>query len=93
MLDSHRKGYACMTKDLTGICISDEKFDTCKRWCHSGDVVAERIPYHYGYSIRITWHKPHKWISFKKWGKNILWIHWTVSKEFTHKTGEIVYRS
>lgn len=93
MLDSNRKGYATMSKDLKGLSLEDESLDTCKRYCRNGDVIAERIPYHYGYSIRITWHKPYKLLSLKKWDKNILWLHWSVRKEFTHKTGKIVFSS
>jgi len=73
--------------------IEDESLETCKRYCRNGDVIAERIPYHYGYSIRITWYKPYKLFQFTRWNKNIFWLHWSIQKQFTHKTGKVVFTS
>lgn len=93
MLDSNRKGFSVMNKELTAYSFSDESLDCCKRYCRNGDVIVERIPYKIGYSIRIVWNKFWKPFYFKYDQKNILWLHWTIRKEFSHKIGNIVYRS
>lgn len=92
MLDSNRKGYAVMNKELTAYSLEDESLEVCKRYCRNDSVIAERIPYKIGYSIRVVWHKFWKPLYFKYDQKNILWLHWNVRKEFSHKTGKIVYR-
>jgi len=93
MLDSHRKGFAVMNKDLTAYSFEDESLECCKKYCRNNDVIAEQIPYKIGYSIRIVCHKFWKPFYFKYDLKNILWLHWNIRKEFSHKTGKIVYRS
>jgi hypothetical protein len=93
MLDSHRKGFAVMNKDLTAYSFEDERLEHCKRYCRNNDVIVEKIPYKIGYSIRLVWHKFWKPFDFKYYQKNILWLHWSIRKEFSHKNGKIVYRS
>lgn len=45
MLESSRKGYAVMTKELDAYSFEDESLEACKRWCMSGYVIVEQIPY------------------------------------------------
>lgn len=93
MLDSYRKGFAVMNKDLNAYSFEDESLETCKRYCNPGYVVVEQIPYVMGFSVRIVWHKYWKPFFFKYDEKNILWLHWSIRKEYSHKTGKIVYRN
>ena len=41
MLESHKKGYAVMSPDLTAIAFEDESLENCKRYCFNGDVIVE----------------------------------------------------
>lgn len=95
MLDRQRKGYAVMTEELDAYSFEDESLETCKRYCRKGYVVAEQIPVAYGFSLRVTWHKYHKPIYLKlRWREmNIFWLHIRWNKEYTHKTGKIVFRA
>lgn len=92
MLDSNRKGFAVMNEKLTSYSFADESLERCKRYCKEGSVIAEQIPYIYGYSIFISWHQFLKPIYLKNGQKNILWLHWSINKEYYQKTGKIVYR-
>jgi len=94
MLDSNRKGYAVMSKDLKGISFQHEILEECKKCCRKGYVIVERIPYVSGFKIMLylhKWHKPIKMLGY--YPKNFLWIHWSVSKIYSHKVGKIVYSS
>ncbi len=93
MLNSRSFGYAVMSRELDAYAFKDEKIENCKRYCYNGYVIAEQIPYVCGFSIRIVWHSFHKLFCFKYRYYNILWLHWSVSKEYLHKTGKIVYDS
>ena len=95
MLDSSRKGFAVMSPSLKSYSFEHEDFERCKEWCRNGDVIAEQIPKCHGFGIRIYFMKFHRKEPFKmKYGlNNILWLHWTTSKVFFHKTGKIVYKS
>ena len=93
MLRSNERGYAVMTKTLDAYSLEDASIEVCKRYCGDDDVIAERIPYKIGYSIRITWHKFWKPFYFKYDLKNILWLHWSITKEYSHRTGRIVYQN
>jgi hypothetical protein len=93
MLDSYRKGFAVMSEDLQGISFEDESLESCKRYCRKGYVIAERIPYTSGFQIRLywaKWWKPIKMLGY--YPRNLLWLHWSVSKIKFHKTGKIVHR-
>lgn len=91
MLDSNRKGYAVMNEQLTGISFDSEELETCKRYCRNGYVIVERIPCVVGFSITFKWYRFWKCFQFKYNPKNILWLHWSVQKEYAHKNGKIVY--
>lgn len=93
MLDSCRKGFAVMNEDLTAYSFEDESFEHCKKYCRDGDVIVEKIPYKVGYSIRIVFHKFYEPFTFKYNLKNILWLHWSIQREYFHKNGKIVYRN
>jgi hypothetical protein len=93
MLNSNEKGYAVMNKKLTAYSLEDTNLETCKRYCHNGDVIAERIPYTCGFSVRIMWYKFWKPFHFKYHPFNILWLHFSFQKEQLHKTGRVVYES
>ena len=95
MLEGRRFGYAVMNKTLTGYSLSSEDIETCKRYCHKGDVIVEQIPYVYGIQIRIRFYKPWKWIYYDRYANelNIGWMHIQWIKEYTHKKGKIVYRN
>lgn len=93
MLREREHGYAVMNNELTSCSLEDANLETCKRYCRNGDVIARQTPYVAGFSIRIMWYKFNKPISFRHLPKNILWLHWSVSKEYLHKIGEIVYRN
>lgn len=93
MLSSNRCGYATMNKELNAYSIEDESLETCKRYCRGTDVVVERLPVVRGFSIRIMWYKFWKPIYFKYNPKNILWLHWSINKEYFHKNGNIVFRA
>lgn len=95
MLEGSRRGYAVMDKQLTGYSLFNESLETCKRYCHNGDVIVEQIPYVYGIMIRIRFYKPWKWLRYDRYAHlfNIGWLHIQWKKEYTHKKGDIVYRS
>lgn len=80
-----------MTEDLDGISFDDENLETCKRYCHKGYVVTERIPYVCGFELWVTWGKWWKSFYFKYKPYNILWLHFKVDKVKRHKCGKIVY--
>jgi len=90
MLNSRDFGYAVMSKDLSGIGFESEDIETCRRYCSNDDVIAERIPKVHGFSIRIMFHGFHKPFNFKYRYYNILWLHWSINKEYLHKTGKII---
>jgi hypothetical protein len=92
MLDTDRKGYAVMSKDLSAISFDDETVENCKRYCREGYVIAERIPYVAGFNIRIFWCKWYRIINLTGYyPRNFFWIHWSTSKIHFHKTGKVVY--
>ena len=95
MLESYLRGYAVMNKELTAYSLCDESLETCKRYCHNGDVIVERIPYVCGIQIRIRFYKPWKWIRYYKYARqlNIGWLHIQVNNEYRHKNGKVVYQS
>ena len=93
MLDSNQRGFATMSRDLSGCSIESTDIETCKKYCTNGDVVVERIPYTCGFSIRIMWYKWWKIINFKDAPYNILWLHFSFQKEKLHKCGKVVYDS
>ena len=93
MLDSNRKGYAVMNKDLSAYSFEDESLENCKRYCYNDSVIAERIPYICGISIKFMWFEYWKPFYFKYGMNNILWFHWSIRKEYLHKTGKIVYKN
>jgi hypothetical protein len=91
MLDSNRKGYAVMNKELNAFSFMDESLETCKRYCRGEYVIVEQIPYKVGYLIRFVWYKFYKPFCFRYDQKNILWFHWSITKEYAHKKGKIVF--
>jgi hypothetical protein len=92
MIQDNRKGYAVMNKELTAYKIDGCNIESLKEYCRNDDVIAERIPKHVGFKIRIIFIKWCKPIEFSKYlMSNILWFHWYVSKEYIHKTGKVVY--
>lgn len=90
-LNSRDKGYAVMSKNLKGISIDGYSINELKRYCREGSVIVERIPKVYGFSILISWHEFYKPFDFKYSTKNIFKLHFQLTKEYTHKTGKIVY--
>ena len=93
MLQSNRKGFAVMTKELDAYSFEDESLKTCKEYCRPGYVIVEQTPYVMGYSVRVVWHKFATPFYFKYSYKNILWLHWSVEKVYGHRVGKIVYRN
>jgi hypothetical protein len=91
MLESNRKGYAVMNKGLNAYSFEDESLSICKKYCREGYVIVERIPYKYGFSIRVVFRKFYSIINFKYSEKNILWVHWSIRTEYSHKIGKIVH--
>lgn len=91
MLYGKMKGYAVMDKQLTGWTFENESLERCKRYCGADYVIVERLPIKIGFSIRIYYGKFWKPFSFKYGDKNILWIHWSISPEYSHKSGKVVY--
>lgn len=92
MLDNNKFGYAVMTKELDAYSIADESLEVCKKYCYEGYVVVEQIPYVVGFSFRILFHRYVAPFNFKFGYKNILWLHWSWSKEYLHRKGKVVYR-
>ncbi len=90
-LKTRDRGYAVMNKELTGISLSGYSIEELKPYCRKDSVIAERIPKVCGFSIKVLFFKYHKPFHFRYNMKNILWLHWIVSTEYCHKTGEIVY--
>lgn len=83
-----------MNKQLTGISLDGYSIEELKRYCRSDDVIAERIPKVCGISINIYWYRDYyKAVRFRGSLKNIFWLHWSVVKNFCHKTGNVVYRA
>lgn len=94
MLRESEYGYAVMNKELTASSLEDIDLETCKRYCRNGKVIARRVPYVCGFKICVTWFKDwYKPICLKGSEKNIFWLHWSISKVYSHKTGAIVYTS
>ena len=95
MLEGNRKGYAVMNKELTAYSFESEDLNCCKRYCHKGYVVVEKIPYVYGINIRIRFYKPWKWIHYDKYCSqfNVGWLHVQWYKEYDHKNGKVVFRN
>ena len=95
MLKNNEHGYAVMSKNLDAYSFTHIDFETCKKYCSNGDVVARQIPYKSGVSISIKWIKPYKWFEFKRKCKrmNIGWIYITWDYNYDHMTGEVVYCS
>ena len=89
-LQSNEFGYAVMTKDLKAYSFSHREVKVCKEYCRGDHVIVEQIPRVFGFSIRVYWARCHERISFKYNTKNIFRLHWSVSKEYTHKNGKIV---
>jgi hypothetical protein len=88
MLQDDRKGYAVMTKDLTGISFEDVNLETCKKYLYPDSVIVERIPVVRGFSIRILFlNSMYHLIS----SHNFLWLYFWFNKEYIHKCGKIVY--
>lgn len=93
-LSPRARGFAVMNKELTGISLDGYFVEDLKRYCRGDDVIVERIPKVCGLSFRFYWfRKFYKPFYFKTNMKNILWFHWSVQKEYCHKTGKIVYRT
>lgn len=70
-------GYQIRSKDLKGIGYTDWNLDTCKRFCHKGDVIVSTYYKKIGARITIYWMKRYKPFQFS-WNKhcfNILWLH------------------
>lgn len=93
MLRSNEYGYAVMNTTLDAYSFDHTDLATCKKYCHNGNVIAQRIPTVSGFSILLMWYKWNKLISFKYGMGNLLWLHFSFRKEYLHKTGKIVYRS
>ena len=95
MLRNYERGYAVMNKELDAYSFEDESLEKCKRYCRNGDVIVEQIPYVNGFQIRVRFYKPWKWIRFERYSNqfNIGYLHIQWNKEYSHKNGEIVYRS
>lgn len=93
MLRGSEQGYAVMNKELTAYSLETTDLETCKRYCRNGDVVVTRIPYVIGFEITVTWIDWYKPLYFKGNLKNILWLHWSIDKVYSHRSGKIVYRS
>ena len=92
MLSETQRGYAVMNKELTAYSIEHPSYEQCKKYCRSGYVIVERIPYVCGFVLNVSWFEDwNKPIQLRTSLKNILWLHWRVSKKYAHKTGEIVY--
>lgn len=90
-LKTKDRGYAVMNAALTSISLDGYSIENLKPYCKKGDVIVERVPKVIGFSISICWHKFYKRIYLKYSYKNILWLHWSVDKEYRHKTGKIVH--
>lgn len=91
-LINQRQGYAVMTEKLDAYAFESESLEDCKMYCRKGYVIAEQIPYVHGFTARFTWHKFWKPFYFKYKPYNILWLHFSFDKAYTHKTGKIVYK-
>ena len=96
MLDSYKQGYAVMSKNLDAYSFESTDIDACKRYCRNGDVITEMIPYIFGWSIRIVWHKYwHRFIRFSNRSRefNIFYLHINWNAQYTHRIGKIVHES
>lgn len=92
MLDSRKRGYAVMSKNLKCFYFDDESIECCKEYTQRGIVIAERIPHIYGFQISVFWAKWHKPVSVFEYNtKNLFWLHWQVNKMYRHRTGCVVY--
>jgi len=92
MLRDKEFGYACMTKNLTGISIEDVNPEVCKKYCYSDHVVVERIPIIIGVYLKIHFYNFSKPIRFSRYGhSNILWLHLYYGFDYGHKTGKVIY--
>jgi hypothetical protein len=81
-----------MNKELTGISLDGHDIETLKIYCRSGDVIVERIPRVCGISFTFWFFRDFsKPLYLRGMMKNIFWFHWSVTKEYCHETGKIVY--
>ncbi|MDD4225987.1 MAG: hypothetical protein PHU98_06325 [Mariniphaga sp.] len=92
MITGKTKGYAVMSEDLNGYSISNINIDVCKQYCRGTDVVVEWLPVVYGFTITLTWNKFYKLKQFP-YIRNIPHLHLSISKEYRHISGKIVYRN
>lgn len=93
MLEVTRRGYAVMSKDLKSYSFDHPELDKCIKYCYKDNVVVERIPYVVGFSLRFTWGNFEKVFEWNRYWKNILWLHISFSKEYSHKNGKIVHKN
>ena len=86
-----------MNADMTGYSLTDEDFETCKRYCRPGCVVVEMIPRRDGFALDVEWYKPFKceYLSFSKRDGRlvVLWLHVSWRPLYRHKIGRVLYRN
>lgn len=92
MLESSRKGFAVMSSDLKSFSYESENYKDCLRYLYKGSVIAERIPKVIGFGINFWWLSDYcKPIMLRRnRQKNILWLHFDIHKNYTHRTGKVV---
>lgn len=87
--------YAVMDKTLQFISFENADIESCKRFCHNGDVIAERYEVKCGVSISIRWEGYNFGFFYDKHSRRLqlgrLGIF--ISSEYRTKTGNIVYYS
>lgn len=89
MLESHKKGYAVMSPDLTAIAFEDESLENCKRYCFNGDVIVAVTPKKCGFSIRCRFHRKNEWFKWTKWGDRVFFkTRFYFDWEYTHEYGK-----
>lgn len=95
MLKTNSYGYAVMNKELDSYSFESIDLETCKKYCQNGNVIVKRIPYVIGINFTFQWFKPDKWFKIEKRLKyiNIFYLHLSWDKEYSHKNGEIIYKS
>lgn len=81
-----------MSSDLKSFSFESEDYRDCLRYLRKGGVIAERIPKVIGFGFNFWWLSDYlKPISFHRYRqKNILWLHFGMHKNYTHRTGEII---
>lgn len=87
--------YAVMDKSLKFISFEGSDIESCKRFCHNGDVIAERHNVKCGFSITFRWEAYNFGFSYDRFARRLTLgrLGIIMENEYRTATGKIVYYS